>query len=93
MAAMAFAVIGEQACAALGFALPAAVAQQLQEKRFAILMGAWFVGNTLTNSLTNTGAFEVLYGTDVIFSKLATGSMPTIEQIVIGVQEAMAAAQ
>ena len=33
-------------------------------------MGAWFVGNTVSQNLLNTGAFEIYYDGEVIFSKL-----------------------
>ena len=33
----------------------------LQEKRGALLMGAWFLGNMVRQNLQNTGAFEVYY--------------------------------
>lgn len=36
-----------------------------------------FLANTLAASMTATGAFEVLYGEEVVFSKLAMGRMPT----------------
>lgn len=93
MAVMAFALVGEQACAAIGIQLPAEFVGQLREKRFAILMGAWFVGNMIFTNLTSTGAFEVLYDSDIIFSKMATGRMPHMAEILDGVQAAMAAAQ
>jgi len=88
---MVFAFLGPQVCAALGFAIPADLAAQLQEKKLAILMGSWFLGNTLINSITSTGAFEIMYGSDVVFSKLAVGRMPTLEEIISGIQEAMEA--
>lgn len=62
------------------------------EKRWSIILGAFFFGNTLINGIISTGAFEVLYGNDVIFSKILTGRMPSMDELVVGVQEAMVAA-
>ena len=35
-----------------------------------------FGGNFLTSHLTNTGAFEVFDGQELVFSKLNTGAFP-----------------
>lgn len=88
---IAFTVLAETICDALSIQLPRDLTTTLREKRFAILMGVWFVGNTFINSLRSTGAFEVLYGTDIVFSKLNSGRMPSIDEILDGVQEAMSA--
>ncbi|EFN53349.1 hypothetical protein CHLNCDRAFT_58621 [Chlorella variabilis] len=55
-------------------------------------MGAWFIGNTVRQNLLGTGAFEVSYDGTPIFSKLDTGRMPTLPELVAGIAEAMAAA-
>ncbi|PSC76151.1 seleno T [Micractinium conductrix] len=55
------------------------------------MMGLWFIGNTVRQNLLSTGAFEVSYAGTPIFSKLATGRMPTLADVVEGVGEAMAA--
>ena len=53
-----------------------------------ILMGCWWVGNTLRNSLGSTGAFEVLYQGQLVFSKLAAGRMPTLGEVLDGIRAA-----
>lgn len=65
---------------------------QLAEKRFSLVIGAFFFGNTVINSIVSTGAFEVLYGPEVIFSKLNTGRMPRMDELLTTVQEVIAAA-
>ena len=40
---------------------PPALYQQYKDKRFAIIMACWFLGNMVHNGLTATGAFEVFY--------------------------------
>lgn len=47
---------GEQVAPGL---LPAETWAALRDKRGVILMGTWFLGNTLRNGFTSTGAFEV----------------------------------
>lgn len=88
---MAFALFGRQACQALGINFSSEFWAELEQKRWSILLGAWFIGNTLINNLVSTGAFEIAYGRDVIFSRLSTGRMPSMEEILLGVQEALEA--
>mmetsp|Transcript_6140 Transcript_6140/g.8937 ORF Transcript_6140/g.8937 Transcript_6140/m.8937 type:complete len:137 (-) Transcript_6140:458-868(-) len=40
-----------------------------------------FMGNSIANSMTTTGAFEVLLDGVVVFSKLETGRMPSGPEI------------
>ncbi len=63
----------------------------LAEKRFSLIIGSFFFGNSIINSIVSTGAFEVLYGSEVIFSKLATGRMPTMDELLANLQEIIAA--
>ena len=93
-ATIAFAVAGQPICEALGFSSFFAPSfwNQVAEKRFSIIMGAFFFGNTVINSVVSTGAFEVLYGSEVIFSKLNTGRMPTLNELQSTMQEAITAA-
>lgn len=78
--------------ARIGIVLPPETWQAVQEKKVGILMGAWFIGNTVRQNLLGTGAFEVSYDGTPIFSKLDTGRMPTLPELVAGIAEAMAAA-
>ena len=92
LGAISVAVAGEQLAGALGIAVPAQYFQVLREKRMVIIMGAWFLGNTISNGLTSTGAFEVFADGQLVFSKLATGRMPNMQELLGGVQRALAAA-
>ena len=60
--------------------------------QMAVLFGAWFVGNTIRNGLVSTGAFEISYGGTQVWSKLDTGAMPSLGELVARIGEAMAAA-
>lgn len=83
LAVFAGAFAGEQLAPNL---LPAETWAMLREKRGVILMGTWFLGNTLRNGLTSTGAFEVYYNGQRVFSKLATGRMPSFAEVAAGIE-------
>ena len=88
VAAFAFLLAGEQLLAGLGFAhlFPPTFWQSVNEQRFAYLAGAWFVGSTLQSSLASTGAFEIYANGRQVFSKLAEGRMPTLPELLSGVE-------
>jgi selT/selW/selH-like putative selenoprotein len=66
------------------------VPQSLREKKMMIVMGAWFLGNTINNGLTSTGAFEVFVDDSLAFSKLQSGRMPqTMEEIMSAVSRVL----
>ena len=52
-------------------------------------MGAWFLGNTLSQNMLNTGAFEVYYDGETIFSKIRSGRLPSMPEIMTGLEEAI----
>lgn len=60
-----------------------ALPTELREKKMLIIMGALFVGNTLKNSLMSTGAFEVLFDDQLVWSKLTTGQMPASQADIV----------
>jgi hypothetical protein len=93
-AVIAFALAGQQISETLGIAslFPSTFWPQLAEKRFSLILGAFFFGNTIINNIVSTGAFEVLYGPEVIFSKISTGKMPRMDELLMTVQEVMTAA-
>ena len=66
------------------------VPPSLREKKMMIVMGAWFLGNTINNGLTSTGAFEVFVNDSLAFSKLQSGRMPrTMEEIMTAVSQVL----
>jgi selT/selW/selH-like putative selenoprotein len=93
MTVIALALAGSSIAAALGVTLPADLAASLAANKLQILMGAFFVGNMLQGALLNTGAFEVSVGGELVFSKLATGRMPTLPELFasVGAAEAVPA--
>jgi hypothetical protein len=40
-------------------------------------MGAWFLGNQISNTLVSTGAFEIYVNDNLEYSKLNLGVMPS----------------
>ncbi|KAL4458875.1 hypothetical protein ABPG75_013740 [Micractinium tetrahymenae] len=95
LAALAAVFAGRQAepwLARAGIQLPPEAWRAVEEKKLMICVGIWFVGNTVRQNLLSTGAFEVSYGGTPIFSKLDTGRMPSMAEVVAGIAEAIAAA-
>jgi len=60
---------------------PPAIYHKIQEKKMIVVMAAMFIGGQLSNSLLTTGAFEVYLDEKLIFSKLAVGRMPSLQEI------------
>jgi hypothetical protein len=56
---------GEQLFGWLGMA-PPELYMRYKDKKGAVIMGIWFLGNALQNSLTATGAFEVYYNGELV---------------------------
>lgn len=44
-------------------------------------MATFFLGNAIEGSLLQTGAFEILYNNDTIWSKLESGRLPKPEEL------------
>ena len=44
-------------------------------------LGAWFIGNTLSQNMLNTGAFEVYYDGETIFSKIESHRLPSMPEL------------
>lgn len=63
--------------------------QSLSNNKFGICMMVWFVGNILSQNLTNTGAFEIAFDGHLIFSKMGSNRMPTVQEIMGGVEKHM----
>lgn len=80
LATMAMMVVGRPLFRLCGFAAPPAWFEAMMENKmstFAFVL----LANTLAASLTATGAFEVRYGEELVFSKLASGHMPTGDEL------------
>jgi len=58
-----------------------ALVAKVRENQMAAL-GVLMLCNFLAGSLMQTGAFEVYYNGDLVFSKLQTGSLPDVNYLV-----------
>ena len=58
---LAVCVFGDQIFRFLGVAAPQLYVQNVVPNRFGAVMGIWFVGNMMINTLQQTGAFEVYF--------------------------------
>lgn len=72
---------GDAIFQAFGFQQPPDMFRKLAENKLGACMAVWFIGNTLTNGLISTGAFEIYYDGKLLFSKLQEGRMPTVGEI------------
>jgi selT/selW/selH-like putative selenoprotein len=55
--------------------------QKLQDNKWLIILGAFMGLNFLKGILEGTGAYEVYFNGELIFSKLQTGRMPELHEI------------
>ena len=53
------------------------------ENKLLSLVISFFAGNILQSSISNTGAFEIFYNGNQIWSKLQTGNVPNINQLIM----------
>jgi selT/selW/selH-like putative selenoprotein len=68
---------GDRIFAGLGYAQPPRwYTDNLPANKGTAALGLWIVGNMLTGSLSQTGAFEIYFDGGLAFSKLATGRLP-----------------
>lgn len=87
------AIFAERLLPALGYDLSPEMLQAIKDKRFGTILGAWFIGNMAVNSCTSTGAFEVFYDGQLVYSKLQTGQLPTMQELFAGIEGLMQSAQ
>mmetsp|Transcript_24384 Transcript_24384/g.60087 ORF Transcript_24384/g.60087 Transcript_24384/m.60087 type:complete len:143 (-) Transcript_24384:179-607(-) len=74
------AFFGDQIFAAISMPVPE-WAKLLQDNR-GMAIGAFFISNIFVNSLTQTGAFEIYLGGEIVHSKIKTGVVPDFPGLV-----------
>ena len=79
---------GDSISRAFGVTVPEFVTN-LRGNKMGSTLGAWFIGNTLSQNMLNTGAFEVYYDGETIFSKIRSGRLPSMPEIMTGLEEAI----
>ena len=73
------AIFGTSIFEKLGIQTPQIV-NDLLEKKVIVMIGAFLIGNMIRTQLLSTGAFEIYFDGQLVFSKLETGQPPN-EQI------------
>jgi len=58
----------------------------LQQNKLGACVAVWFVGNLVGSGLSNTGAFDIAYDGELVFSKMNTGRMPVVQEIFSGIE-------
>ena len=56
--------------------------KMINENKVQIILISYFAFNTILNVINNTGAFEIFYKDEIIFSKLNEGNFPEINEII-----------
>lgn len=74
-------LMGETLCKWFGITHKPEIVTTMTQNKLASCMFIWFVGNLVTSALTSTGAFEISYNGQMIFSKIRTGRMPKVDEI------------
>eukprot|EP00916_Digyalum_oweni_P006133 GHVL01010582.1.p1 GENE.GHVL01010582.1~~GHVL01010582.1.p1 ORF type:complete len:114 (+),score=4.61 GHVL01010582.1:375-716(+) len=46
------------------------------------IMITFFIGNFISGSLLKSGAFEIYLGNELVWSKLATGQLPSVHDLI-----------
>ncbi|XP_027369165.1 selT-like protein isoform X2 [Abrus precatorius] len=69
-------VAGEHIFPMLGFVAPPPWYYNLRANRFGTIASAWLLGNALQSFLQSTGAFEVYFNGELVFSKLKERRFP-----------------
>lgn len=92
MAALIMIFAGPQIFAAMGHPQPPAWYQQLAGNKASAGIAVWFVGNMLHNSVMSSGAFEIYFNGQLMHSKLDTGRLPTLEELLSRLRSSIEAA-
>jgi len=71
---------GDSISRAFGVTVPEFV-DNLKGNKMGSTLGAWFIGNTLSQNMLNTGAFEVYYDGETIFSKIESHRLPSMPEL------------
>lgn len=79
---IAFVIFASRIFSLLGQEEPAWV----RENRWSLCLGVFFVGNMVASSMGSTGAFEIAFDGQPVFSKLATNRMPSVQELFDGIE-------
>jgi len=57
------------------------IMNQIQEKKFFISIAVFILGNMIRNGLLSSGAFEIYFDDELVFSKLESNTAPQMDII------------
>lgn len=57
-----------------------------KENKMAYLLGLWIFGNSLSQMLVNTGAFEISYNGKLLYSSIEMKRLPSYDELVSAIQ-------
>eukprot|EP00245_Coleochaete_scutata_P000680 TRINITY_DN1078_c0_g1_i2.p2 TRINITY_DN1078_c0_g1~~TRINITY_DN1078_c0_g1_i2.p2 ORF type:complete len:101 (-),score=21.88 TRINITY_DN1078_c0_g1_i2:129-431(-) len=89
VAAIGIALGGDHILPAIGIENPPQIYQQMRSNKLGAVFSTWIIGNTINNALISTGAFEIYYDGVLLSSKLREGNVPSMENIVVRLRQAM----
>lgn len=59
----------------------------LKERKTIAFVGIFFFGNQISNYFWSTGAFEIYFKDQTIFSKLKTDRMPNVNEVLENIEK------
>lgn len=74
-------VSGDSLFNAIGMEVPEVV-RSMQQNQMSTMFFVFFIGNNIAQSLMNSGAFEVTYNGNLVWSKLDAGRLPTWPELI-----------
>lgn len=87
-------LIGDSILGTFGIKLPKIeLLENMKQNKFGSCIFVWMIGNMLISSMSNSGAFEIAYDGQMVFSKLDAGRMPNVNDIIEGINQIKANAQ
>lgn len=60
--------------------------EAIRENKMMVIMFIFFVGNTLSSTMTKTSAFEIYVGRKLIYSAMANHRMPNMQDLTTGLK-------
>ena len=82
---MALMFLGDKIFQSLGIAEPGFY-RYMKERKMIAFFFIFIIGNNLSNYFYSTGAFEIYFRDQVIFSKLQAGRMPFVQEILKNIE-------
>eukprot|EP00039_Didymoeca_costata_P024171 m.9512 g.9512 ORF g.9512 m.9512 type:complete len:100 (+) comp4077_c0_seq1:415-714(+) len=74
-------IFGDKICQAMGIPIPDLLIRA-QNSQFTTLMIIYYIGNMISTNLMNTGAFEITYNDNLVWSKLGSGRLPSWPELI-----------